>query len=92
MWDILNIVAGNVGFSFPNLIWTLNLIGGIIFYASGFKHGMVVSLITNAGLFIWFYEAGYYYVLPLISLFLILILMSFSFIAIDKANKGVGYL
>lgn len=91
MWNAITQVAENVGFSFPTLIWLVVLMGTIIFFASGFKHGLIIGFIFNAGLFIWFYEAELNYMLPLISLFLNLIIMALSFIAISKSKDG-GYI
>jgi len=92
MWSMITQVAENVGFSFPTLIWLIFTIGSIIFYASGFKHGLIISFLGNAALFIWFYEAELFYVFPLVTLFLTLILMAFSFIAMGKASKQGGYI
>ena len=90
MWDAITQLATNVGFSFPTLVWYIFLVGSIIFYASGFKHGLIISFLGNAALFIWFYKLDLYYVLPLVTMFLNLILMAFSFIAMSKTSAR-GY-
>lgn len=76
--------------SFELLVVLVLFLGGLIFYAKDFKVGVVMSFLKDAAVFIWFYEAGLNFTLPLIMFFLDLVILAFTLYAVQKsAEKGV---
>lgn len=84
MLDAIVLVANNIGMSFENVITLITCLGCLVFFAKDFKLGIMLLFIMNGGLFIWFYEAGYNFVPPLVIFFLALVIMALSLYAVNK--------
>lgn len=86
---IENLVA-NIGMSFENTIFLVVMVAGLIFYAKDYKLGLVMHFLFSGLLFMWFYEAGYNYVFPVVTFFMFLIALSFTLYSIAKTTKSPG--
>lgn len=56
--DIFDLIAGNLGLSFENLILVLTILGSLIFFAKDLRLGAIVLFMLLASEFIIFYELG----------------------------------
>ena len=78
MWDVFNTLAANLGVTFGGLAVTILTVGSFIFMAKDFTIGMFMFLLTQAGTFIWFYQVGFNYHIPLVLFFIGLVIMSLN--------------
>lgn len=83
-------LTANVGMGFEHIVFLVLLIGGIIFAAKDVKLTFIEWLGTSAACFIWFYQSGYNYTIPLVMVFLSVILLSLSLFAVNKSSKTGG--
>jgi hypothetical protein len=83
------IISSNLDMSLSTLIYLILILGSIIFFALDFKQGLVIGMILNACLFMWFYSQSWNYVKPLATFLIYVVLMSLSILFIDKSAKGV---
>jgi hypothetical protein len=88
---ITNAAIANVGISFEWIMLIITVLGAMIFFAKDFKIGMMILLVTTGGLFIWFYEAGLNYALPLIVFFMALVILALSLYAVNKSSATGGF-
>lgn len=92
---IFTSLAENLGFSLDFIIWFTLSVGLIIFLAKDFKLGILVSFIIEGILFIWFYalyEAGqdWNFYLPLMSFFILLIVLALSLLFVGGVTRERG--
>jgi len=71
-------ITDNIGMHFDKVMVLLAGAGGLCFYGKDFKLGIIMHFIAFGLLFLWFYNAGYEYTLPLILMFSFLVLLSLS--------------
>ena len=91
MWELFTTtIPGYIGLSFEFTIFYFLLIGGMAFYAKGFKTGIIFHFLAFGINFMWFYEQALNWVPSLIMFFIFLIIMSFSFYAIAKQGAKPG--
>ena len=81
-------IAENVGMGFENIILLIIFSGLIIYAARDFKIMLLMGLALSSGIFMWFYQAGYNYVPPLVIMFLFIVFLSFSLYASSKTSGG----
>jgi hypothetical protein len=74
----LSTLAANLGVSFESIILIIFLAGSLIFFAKDVRLGLVLLFFGSAGIFAWFYVAGYNYVPILVIMFMSLILLAFT--------------
>lgn len=87
MWEVFSTtVPNNVGMSFELIITLIMLFGGAPFYAKDFKLGMLIHLLSFGLEFMWFYEAGLNYGIPLTLFFMFLVITSLSLYAVTKSG------
>ena len=89
--NIIDTTIANVGMSGEWIALIITILGALIFFAKDFKLGMIVLLTTSAGLFIWFYEQQWNYVLPLVIFFMSLVIMALSLYAVNKSSATGGF-
>jgi len=82
----IDLVAGNLGFAFETIMSFLVLFVGIIAYAKDFKVGVITHLTLFAGLFVWFYQAGLNYKIPIIMFFIMVVILSLSLSFVIKSS------
>ena len=78
----------NLGMSFETLIIIVLVMGGLIFFARDFVTGVVALMIMSGGVFIWFYQFGYNWALPLMLFIITIILLSFTLMK-GQQQQGV---
>lgn len=88
--DMMDLVANNVGMSFEFLTVLILTIGAMVFVAKDFKLFLVAEFTTMAGVFIWFYEVGLQWWIPLSLLLMSLVIMTFTIFASDKTSPTGG--
>ena len=89
---ILDMVVENVGVSLEWVIILIFCLGTIIFAAKDFKLFIIVLFTMTAGLFIWFYEVGLDYTLPLSIFFISLVVLVLSLFSVDKSSTTGGFI
>lgn len=90
MWDMFTTVAQNAGTNFEVMIVLIAFFGGLIFYAKGFQVGTVSNLIIYGGIFMWFFEAGLNFTIPLILFMMYIVMMALSLYAVNKVTTKGG--
>jgi hypothetical protein len=83
----IEIITDNTGTSFEIWLLIIVMVGSVIFMAKDFKLGVVIQLLLSGGLFMWFYQAGYNWVLPLVLFFINLIILAFTLYAVSKSTE-----
>lgn len=91
VWRAIELVAENLAMSWENIVLLIFLVGGLIFYASDVRIGLMLHFFTNGGLFAWFYYGGYIYQYALATSLIFLILLSFSLYAVSEADARGGF-
>lgn len=87
MWDMFSMVASNVNMTFENIITLLVTLGGFIFYARDVRLGLVLHMVMYSLVFMWFYEAGLNYSMPIILMFISLVFLAFTLYAVSKSSR-----
>lgn len=86
----LILLFNNIGMTFENTILLVVNLGTLILYAKDFKLGMVLQLLANGLLFLWFYTGSYDYTNALIIMLINLVVLSISLYAMSKSeNRGL---
>ena len=88
---LVTAVVDNVGVSFEWIILLIFIVANIIFFARDFKIGIITLMITMAGVFVWFYQANYNWVLPLSVFFISLVILSLTLFAVNKSSATGGF-
>lgn len=87
MWEVFGDIAGNLLFTFENIVLLLITIGGLIFYAKDFKLGVLMHFLSYGLTFIWFYYMGMNWGISLICCFICLVMLSFSLYAVSQTSR-----
>jgi hypothetical protein len=87
----LELITANLQMDFEYILFLLALIGSIIFMAKDFKLGIVINMIFNAALFIWFYETALIWAIPFIALLIDLVILSLLLFAVNKTSMTGGF-
>lgn len=87
----IDTVLSNLGISFEWLIMLIIILANLTFFAKDFKLGMITLLGAMSGLFIWFYNSGYNYTLPLVVLFMSIIILALSLFAVQDTSTTGGF-
>jgi uncharacterized protein YacL len=82
-------IIENIGVSFESTIMLIAVIGGLIFFARGFKLGLIIQLVIHTMLFMWFYTAGYDWIAPITVVLITIVLLTFSLIS-NNRTKGIS--
>jgi hypothetical protein len=89
MWAVFDLLGSNLGVTFQFIIILVFSVGSFIFIAKDFTIGMMVFLLTHASIFIWFYEAGFNYYVPLTLFFMGLVILSLNLYShLKQSNIG----
>ena len=84
----LDFLFENIGLSFEWTIILISLLGVVFtFFAKNFKLGMSILVIMSAGLFVWFYEQGFNWSIPLILMLIFIVILVLSLIAVNKSSQ-----
>lgn len=89
---MFNQVVTNVGVPMEWLIILVLCLGTIIFAAKDFKLFVIVLFTITGGIFIWFYEIGLDYTIPLSLFFMSLVILVLSLFAVDKSSTTGGFI
>ena len=81
-----DIIAKNIGSPFEIILVLILLFGGLIFYGRDVKVGLLTHLIGYAGMFIWFYQAGFNWSTPLILFLIFFVLLCLTLFTIAKSS------
>lgn len=88
MLDALTNMATNLGVSIDALFCLPIFVGCIIFFASSFAKGLVVTFVMAAGVFVWFYHSPTLNeVYPLV--LLLLNVAGMSYVLLQSTNTSV---
>lgn len=87
-----DLIIGNVSMGLPEVITFVVIISSIIFYAKDFKLGLVMDFLFSTLLFMWFYAAGWDYIIPLILMFVFLASMALTLLPISQVSKEGGFI
>jgi len=83
-------VLENIGtISFTTYIVFGLFITNLVFLAKDFKIWSILSFVGYGALFLWFYEAGYNWIQPLVLMFMFLVITTLSVLP-ASFNKPVG--
>ena len=88
--DIITTATNGIGMSFEYLVVFVLTLGSLLFIAKDFKLGMIALFVSMAGVFIWFYEVGLNWSIPLTLLLITLVVMAFTIFATDKTSATGG--
>lgn len=84
-------VITNIGVSFEWTVLIIAILATMPFFAKDFKTGIIALMLSAAGLFVWFYELGYNYTLPLIIFFMSIIVMALSLYGVQSSSATGGF-
>lgn len=87
----LDTLVTNVGVPFEWIIILVFVCGSLIIAAKNFQISIIVLLVTMAGVFVWFYEKGYNWTIPLIIMFMSFIILALSLYSNNKTSMTGGY-
>lgn len=87
--QLVNAAVANVGVSFEWIMVIISTLASMIFFAKDFKLGIIILMVTMAGVFIWFYESNLNYTLPLSIFFMAFVILVLSLYAVN-ASSGTG--
>lgn len=82
----LMLLFNNIGMTFENTILLVVNIGCLMMYAKDFKLGMIIQMLGNGLLFLWFYTGNYDYSTALIAMLINLVILSISLYATAKTE------
>lgn len=88
--SVINLYENNLGASFENIITLVYVLGSLLFFVRDFKVGLSVLMLFSLGVFIWFYQLGLSWILPLTIFFIGLIFLSFTLYFTAKADEKGG--
>lgn len=84
----ISLIETNTGLMFEHWLLLIVIVGSAIFAAKDFKLSLVVGMFLTGGLFIFFYENGYFWAPTLVVFFMQLILLSFTLYAVSKQQEA----
>lgn len=90
MWLGIERIVEHLYLNFESVILFVTMCGGLIFYGKDFRLGVVIQAVISAGLFIWFYEAGYNWTPSLIVFLITIVLLTFSLLFTAKSSYHGG--
>jgi hypothetical protein len=83
-------LATNVGFSIPNIILLIAMLGCIVFYAKDFRLGVILGFFVSGLCFISFYLAGWTYTTALIICLVHLPLLALNILFVGQNSIRVS--
>lgn len=88
--DIINLITGNLGIAFTDLVLLLTVLGSLIFFAKDLRIGAVILFILFVSEYILFVEMGLESFKVLMALFCSLVVLTLSiYITHSKTTTGV---
>ena len=91
MWQVFTDIATNLGVNFETAVYLIVMLGSLVFLARGFTTFIIISFVVYGGLFMWFYNSGLNYTLPVASFFISLVMMALSLYFMNKTQTtGAG--
>lgn len=88
-WRGVQIAMTNLDMSFSWIILVIALTGSIIWFYADFKVGIVVNMLLFGSIFVWFYEAGLMWQLPLTIFILFFVFLVLSLYTVSK-SEGIA--
>ena len=86
----LDTVVTNVGVSFEWIIFLITTLSTLPFFAKDFKLGIIILMVIQGAIFVWFYNAGMNYVFNLVMFFVCLVIMALTFFAVNSTSTTGG--
>jgi hypothetical protein len=91
MFNGINLIQQNTGVSFEWYVLLIIILGSLIFMAKDFKLGLIILFTLSAAVFVWFYQMGYEWTMPLATFFISLILLALSLFAVSTTSTTGGF-
>ena len=86
------IISNNLGMSFSIIVLIASLVGTLIFYASNYQIGLMMSFMVTALNFMLDYALDLEYVSTLVCLFMFIALLAFSLFSASRTQTASGLL
>jgi len=83
----IDLISANIAMTLENWVLLLVVLGGVIFYASDTKLGILLHMLTTGTLFIVFYNTNLNFVPSLTVFFVFLVLLALTLLPVAKANE-----
>lgn len=83
----VEVIEGNLGFTFEWIVCIVLLFGSLIFMAKRFVLGVIINFVLFSAVFVWFYQAGYNWQLPIIFSLLNMIVLFLSLLFLNKSQE-----
>lgn len=80
-------LVNNLAVPFEVTIMFIIVTGSIIFFAKDFKLGTVMLMVISGLVFLWFYNMGYNYALPLVLFFISLVMLALTLYAVYRTTE-----
>lgn len=87
----IELIIDNIGMALEWIISLIFILGSFIFMAKDFKLGMIVLFTTMGGVFVWFYQAGLEYKVPLVVFFISLIILALTLYPVNATSQTGGF-
>lgn len=84
-------LVDNVGMGYEWIILLIAILAALIIAAKHFQISMIVLMVSMGAVFVWFYERGFNWTLPLVVFFMSLIVLALSLYAVDKTSTHGGF-
>lgn len=86
--DLINLLTGNLGIGFENLVLLITILGSVMFFAKDFRLGSVILLVFFGCEFVYFSLAGWDTLGALIAVLTSITLLTLSLFA-TSSKSGV---
>lgn len=83
----LELITGNLGIGFPDIILLVVILGGLVFYAKDFRLGLIIHFIFSGLIFMWCYGMSWNYAPSLIFMLVCLVGLTLTLFASAGAGK-----
>lgn len=88
--DLINLLAGNLGIGFENLILVLTILGSLIFFAKDMRIGAIILLMLLSAEFIVFVQLGMETFAALMGVLTSIVILTLSlYITHSKSTTGI---
>jgi hypothetical protein len=89
-WGLQKVVD-NVGLSFEWIVLLVTTLSTLPFFAKDFKLGIILLMVIQGGIFVWFYNAGMDYTYNLVVFFASLVILALSLFAVNSTSTTGGF-
>ncbi len=85
-------IPSSLGMTIENIIVFGVFLGSLIFFAKDFRLGLIYLILSNTGLFIAYFSAGWIWVSPVILLFMALVGFALSLYAVRRSAQQGAFI